>query len=572
MHFLFPRFRADPGMNRIDRARRADGRPWIALSATDGQTVLILSVSSVGRPAPIETPPRELAGCRHLALTPRTTGAREFIDQATIDALRQEAVPPQMHFVDGDWRCGFGDATLDVTSPIDGSAITTIPAGTGEDVDRAVAAARRSFESGSWSRAEPAFRKRTLHRIADLIAENAEELAVLGTRDNGTEIRMSYGSEPGTASATFRHSAECVDKLYGEIAPTGPDVLGMILRVPVGVVGVIVPWNAPLMIAAWKVSAALAVGNSVVLKPAEEASLTILRLAGICAEAGLPKGVLNVVTGSGSVVGEAISRHMEVDVLAFTGSGTVGRRILAASAESNMKRVYLELGGKSPNIVFADAPDLDVAAAVSANAFFKNAGQICVAPSRLLVEEGIHDDFLARVVEHARSTRVGDPLDLASQMGAINNTGQMRTIAAFVDGAPSEGATVATGGTAILEETGGNYFAPTVMESVSPNSRLFREEVFGQVLAATPFRNEEEAVRLANATVYGLAACVWTSDAGRAHRMIAGINAGVVQVNSIGRIDNVAPLGGVKQSGNGVDKSLHAFDKYLDYKTAWLHI
>ena len=494
-----------------------------------------------------------------------------MIDQATIDALRREAVPPQLHFVGGDRQSGLGDATLDVTSPIHGSAITTIAAGTGEDVDRAVAAARRSFGSGSWSRAEPAFRKRTLHRIADLVAENAEELAVLGTRDNGTEIRMSYGSEPGTASATFRHSAECVDRLCGEIAPTGPDVLGLIQRVPVGVVGVIVPWNAPLMITAWKVSAALAVGNSVVLKPADEASLTVLRLAGICAGAGLPEGVLNVVTGSGSVVGEAISRHMDVDVLAFTGSGAIGRRILAASAESNTKRVYLELGGKSPNIVLADVPDLAAAAAISANAFFGNAGEFCVAPSRLLVEEGIHDDFLARVVEHARSTRVGDPLDLASQMGAINNTAQMRTIADFVDGAPSDGATVATGGTAMLEETGGNYFAPTVVASVSPNSRLFREEVFGPVLAVTPFRTEEEAVRLANATVYGLAACVWTADAGRAHRMIAGINAGVVQVNSIGRMDIVAPLGGVKQSGNGVDKSLHAFDKYLDCKTAWLH-
>ncbi|MEO1795825.1 MAG: aldehyde dehydrogenase family protein [Pseudomonadota bacterium] len=495
-----------------------------------------------------------------------------MIDQATIDAIRDAAVPPQNLLIDGTWRQARGGATQTVSSPINGEPLTTIAAGTAEDVDHAVAAARAAFSKGAWSKAEPRFRKEVLHKVADLIAAHAAELAVLGSRDNGTEIQTSIMSEPGTASATFRHSAECVDKLYGEIAPTGPAVLGMIQRAPVGVVGVIVPWNAPLMITSWKISAALAVGNSVVLKPAEDASLAVLRLAELCMEAGLPEGVLNVVTGSGAVVGEAIARHMDVDVLAFTGSGAVGRKLLRASADSNMKRVYLELGGKSPNVVFADAPDLDKAAMISAKAFFKNAGQICVTPSRLLVEESVHDDFVARVVEHAKAITVGDPLDVQTQMGAITNTTQMQTVAGFVAAAAEDGGDVRTGGTAILEETGGSYFAPTVVGSVAPKSRLFQEEVFGPVLAATPFKTEDEALRLANGTVYGLASCFWTENLSRAHRMIAGLEAGMVQVNSFGPIDNVAPMGGVKQSGNGVDKSLHAFEKYLNYKTAWVHL
>ena len=495
-----------------------------------------------------------------------------MLDQATIDTLRSADVPSRKHFIGGSWQDGSSGESKDVTSPIDGAKITTIATGTAKDVDLAVSAARAAFVGGAWSKAEPKYRKQVLYEIADLIAANAAEFAVLGTRDNGTEIQTSIMSEPGTASATFRHSAECVDKLYGEIAPTGPQVLGMVQRAPVGVVGVIVPWNAPLMITAWKVSAALAAGNSVVLKPAEDASLAVLRLAEICAEAGLPEGVLNVVTGSGTIVGEALSRHMDVDVLAFTGSGAVGRRLLHASAESNMKRVYLELGGKSPNIVFADAPDLDMAAMISAKAFFRNAGQICVTPSRLLVEESIHDAFLEKVVKHTRSLNVTDPLDLECQMGAITNAGQMETIASFVEGVPADGGEILTGGLAIREKSGGNFYAPTVVSRVSPQARLFQQEVFGPVLAATPFKSEDEALRLANGTVYGLAACVWTSNVSRAHRMIAGIDAGVVQVNSFGPIDNVAPMGGVKQSGNGVDKSLHAFDKYLNYKTAWVYL
>ena len=314
-----------------------------------------------------------------------------MLTQNTVDQFRSKPLAAQNMFVDGKWVTSSSSAIRDVISPIDGTVITTTARGTKEDVNLAVSAARNSYNKGAWSRSEPAFRKRILHRIGELISEHAIELAVLGTRDNGTEIQTSIMSEPGSSAATFHHSAECIDKLYGEIAPTGSATLGLIHKVPVGVVGVIVPWNAPLMITAWNISAALAIGNSVVLKPAEDASLAVLRMTELCAEAGLPEGVLNVVTGSGSEVGNAIARHMDVDVLAFTGSGEVGRQLLHASAEANLKRVYLELGGKSPNIVFADAPDLDKAASISTKAFFKNAGQICVSPSRLLVEASIHD-------------------------------------------------------------------------------------------------------------------------------------------------------------------------------------
>ena len=434
-------------------------------------------------------------------------------------------------------------------------------------MDRAVAAARAAFASGAWSRAAPAQRKKVLHAIADRIEAEALSLAVLGVRDNGTELAMALKAEPGSAAGTFRYYAEALDKVGGEIAPTAPDVLGLVHRTPVGVVGAIVPWNFPLMIGAWKLAPALAMGNSVVLKPAETASLSLLRLAQICLDCGLPPGVLNVVTGPGQITGAALAEHMDVDVLAFTGSGATGRRLLEASARSNLKRTYLELGGKSPNIVFADAPDLAHAAKVSAMGIFRNSGQVCVAGSRLLVERAIHDDFLALLKAEAEALRVGDPLDPATQVGAINSEAQLARVAGFM----GEGGLV-TGGHRILEDTGGTYFAPTILAGIAPTDRVFREEVFGPVLTVTPFDTEEDALRLANATDYGLAAGVWTASLSRAHRMVAGIRAGVVHVNTYGGADMTVPLGGVGQSGNGHDKSLHAMDKYIDLKTAWIQL
>ncbi len=435
-----------------------------------------------------------------------------------------------------------------------------------------MAAARAAFDDGRWARMAPTGRKKVLHRLADLIEKHALELAVLGVRDNGTEISMALKAEAGSAAATFRYYAEALDKVYGEIAPTASDVLGLVHKEPVGVVGAIVPWNFPLMIGSWKLAPALAAGNSVVLKPAETASLTLLRIAELAAEAGLPDGVLNVVTGQGSVAGEALALSMDVDVLVFTGSGGVGRRLLEYSARSNLKRCYLELGGKSPNIVFADAPDLDRAAQVSATAIFRNAGQVCVAGSRLVVEESIHDEFVAALTQYSAAMKVGDPLDLSSQIGAINNLSQLEGNLSFVAGALEEGAELALGGSRILQDTGGWYMEPTVLTGVRPGTRVAQNEVFGPVLAVTAFSSDDEAVRIANGTDYGLAAGVWTSNLARAHRMVRDVRAGVVHVNTYGGSDGTVPLGGVKQSGNGHDKSLHAFDKYLDLKTAWIQL
>ncbi|PCJ10220.1 MAG: aldehyde dehydrogenase [Rhodobacteraceae bacterium] len=455
---------------------------------------------------------------------------------------------------------------------MDGSFLTTIEGASATDVEGAVVSARRAFNDGRWSRQSPAARKKVLHAIANQIEAEALALTVLGVRDNGTEFAMALKAEAGSAAGTFRYYAEALDKVAGEVAPTAPDVLALVHRVPVGVVGAIVPWNFPLMIGAWKLAPALAMGNSVVLKPAETASLSLLRLAEICSECGLPDGVLNVVTGTGVETGAALAKSMGVDVLAFTGSGATGRRLLEASAASNLKRCYLELGGKSPNIVFADAPDLAKAAKVSAMGIFRNSGQVCVAGSRLLVEASIHDEFVEALKAEAEALRVGDPLDLNSHIGAVNSEDQLRRNLSFIDMARAEGGQVITGGSCILQDTGGSYMAPTIVTQVTRDATLFQREVFGPVLAVTKFESEEEALSLANGTDFGLAAGVWTADLSRAHRMVAGIRAGVVHVNTYGGSDNTVPLGGVGQSGNGHDKSLHALDKYIDLKTAWIQL
>lgn len=494
------------------------------------------------------------------------------MDISSIQKLAQVELPPCQHFIDGEACAASNGLTMDVISPLNGQVLTTMPDGTKEDADRAISVAKAAFEDRRWAGLAPAQRKAVLLKWAALIEEHALELAVLGVRNNGTEIGMAYKAEPMSAAGTIRYYAEAIDKVYGEIAPTADDALGLVHKEPAGVVGAIVPWNFPLMIGAWKLGPALAAGCSVVLKPAETASLTLVRLAQLAHEAGMPKGVLNVVTGRGQVVGEAISMSMDVDVLVFTGSGPVGRRLLEASAKSNLKRVYLELGGKSPNIVFADAPNLDECVAVSANGIFRNSGQVCIAGSRLLVERSIHDEFVEKLQAYVKTMKVGDPLDPSMASGAVNSERQLEQNLGFISEAKASGSEIVTGGKRTLEETGGFFMEPTIVTGVKPGDRLAQQEVFGPVLAVIPFDSEEEAVAIANGTEYGLAAAVWTDNLSKAHRMIRNIKAGLVHVNTYGGSDVTVPLGGVKQSGNGHDKSLHAFDKYLDLKTAWIKL
>ncbi|MBA83441.1 aldehyde dehydrogenase family protein [Thalassobius sp. S69A] len=495
-----------------------------------------------------------------------------MLDQSKIDALRDAPVPPAQHVIDGALCPSLDGAVMEVVSPLDGTVLTTMARGGPADAEAAIQAARRAFDDGRWADLPPATRKAILLRWADLIEQNALELAVLGVRNNGTEIGMALKAEPLSAVQTIRYYAEAIDKIYGQIAPTAPGALGLIHREPVGVVGAIVPWNFPLMIAAWKLAPALAAGNTVVLKPAETASLSLVRLAELALQAGLPAGVLNVVTGPGAQVGQAMSLSYDIDVIVFTGSGGVGRRLLENAAKSNLKRVYLELGGKSPNIVFADAPDLEEAAKAAVNGAFRNAGQVCIAGTRLLVQRSIHDAFVLRLTQLAEAMIVGDPLDMRSDAGAVNSEGQLRQNLRFVEDARAAGRQVVTGGQRILQDTGGYFMAPTIITGVQASDPLAQQEVFGPVLAVIAFEDEDEAIEIANATDYGLAAGIWTADLSRAHRMIRRVKSGLVHVNTYGGSDLTVPLGGMKQSGNGYDKSLHAFDKFLNLKSAWIKL
>ena len=492
--------------------------------------------------------------------------------QAHIDALRSVPASAGQLLIGGQHRPGHTGERMDVISPIDGSVLTTIIAGVDEDIELAVHAAQSAFDDGRWSGLAPVARGKILQRIADGIEAEALSLAVLGVRDNGTEISMAIKAEPGSAAATFRYYGELCDKEYGQIAPTAPGKLGLVHHEPIGVVGVIVPWNFPLMIGAWKIAAALATGNTVVLKPSEIASLTLLRLVEICHEAGLPDGVLNVVTGTGVNAGAALARHSAVDVLAFTGSGRVGRQLMIHAAQSNLKRVYLELGGKSPSVVFADVDDLDKVAAAIVGGIFRDSGQVCIAGSRLLIERSIHSEILNRVKVLATRMQVGDPLNLSTSAGAIASEVQMNSILGSCRQAVEDGAHLVMGGERICIESGGFYIGPTVFDQAEQDSALVQNEVFGPVLSIQSFDTEDEAIALANGTDYGLSAGVFTRDISRAHRMVSRLRAGVVHVNTYGGADVSVPLGGVGQSGNGHDKSPHALDKYRNLKTAWIQL
>ena len=461
---------------------------------------------------------------------------------------------------------------FDCISPIDGKSLGQVSRGQAADVDAAVRAARSAFDDGRWAARAPAARKRILQNFAEKILAAKEELALLETLDMGKPIQYSLAVDVPAAARCIAWYAEAVDKIYDEIAPTGPSALALIRREPMGVIGAIVPWNYPMIMAAWKLGPALAAGNSVVLKPSEKSPLTALRLAELALEAGLPDGVFNVVPGFGHEAGEALALHMDVDAVGFTGSTRVGRKMLEYSARSNLKRVYNELGGKSAFLVFPDFDDLKRAAQTVAGAMFFNQGESCNAPSRLLVHDSIADEFVALVAAEAPKYMPGDPLDPSTVMGALVDAGQLQTVLAYIDGARAEGAQARVGGQQVCSESGGYFVEPTVFDGVTEGMTIAREEIFGPVLSVLRFKDEADAVRIANDSPFGLQASVWSSHIDRAHRVARRLRAGTVHVNQYDEDDMTVPFGGYKQSGNGRDKSLHAFDKYTELKTTWLRI
>jgi gamma-glutamyl-gamma-aminobutyraldehyde dehydrogenase/4-guanidinobutyraldehyde dehydrogenase/NAD-dependent aldehyde dehydrogenase len=457
------------------------------------------------------------------------------------------------------------------TSPRDGRLLAEVAAGDAEDVDRAVRSAYDAFASGVWSQADPSVRKRVLLRFADLILENADELALLETLDVGKPIGDTTKVDVPKTAAAIRWYAEAIDKRYDEIAPAPRTALAMVTREPLGVIGAIVPWNYPLMITSWKIGPALAAGNSVVLKPAEDSTLGALLLAELASQAGLPDGVFNVVPGLGPVAGAALARHDLVAKLVFTGSPGVGRRLLTYAGESNGKQVALELGGKSPQVVLEGA-DLAAAAEAITWGIYYNAGQTCNAGSLLITVPSARDELLALVAASTRTFVVGDPLDPATQVGPLVSARHRERVLDYLSIGVAEGGRFVSGGPAEIAGLSGPYVAPTVIDGVDPAARVAQEEIFGPVLVHLPAADADEALRLANGTRFGLAASVWTRDLVTAHRAARNLRAGTVWVNTFDMSDVITPFGGFGDSGSGRDKSLHALDGYTALKTTWINL
>ena len=483
----------------------------------------------------------------------------------------QVQVKPGRLFIGGKWVDSSSGKTFPTINPATGEVITQIAEGNERDVDAAVQAARKAFDSGPWAEMSASDRGRILWKIGDLIDKYNEELGTLETLDNGKPIFESRQVDMPMVAEVFRYYAGWATKVHGETVPVRGPFLHYTLREPLGVVAAIVPWNFPLLLASWKVAPALATGNTVVLKPASWTTLTALRFGEICQEAGLPDGVVNIITGPGGVVGSALVKHPGVDKIAITGETKTGQEILRNSADT-LKKVTLELGGKSPNIVLADA-DLEAAARGATIGIFYGKGEVCAAGSRLFVEKKIHDDFMQKLVDRAKKLQPADPMDPKTRFGALVSERQMNTVLGYIEKGKAEGAKLVAGGERAKVGDGKGFFVqPTVFDGVKNDMTIAREEIFGPVLATIEFGDVEDAVKQANQTPYGLAAAVWTRDIGKAHRVARRLQAGTVWINTYNNYDPAAAFGGYKMSGYGRELSMHAIDHYTQVKSVWVNL